>query len=37
MKAQAKYYELDHERLVLITLGVVKAQRVCAFEKNGYR
>ena len=26
MKAQTKYYKLVHERLVLFTLGVVKAQ-----------
>ena len=35
MKAQANYYELDHERLVLFTLGVVKAQASLRFRKEG--
>ena len=34
MKAQAKYYELDHERMVLITSGVVKAQSSLRFRKE---
>ena len=34
MKAQAKYYELGHERLVFITLGVVKAQASLRFQKE---
>ena len=34
MKAQAKYYEVDHESLVLITLGVVKAQASLRFRKE---
>ena len=34
MKAQAKYNELDHERLVLITLVVVKAQASLRFRKE---
>ena len=34
MKAQAKYYELGHERLVLITLGVVEAQASLRFLKE---
>ena len=34
MKAQAKYYELDHERLVLTTLGVVKGSGEPALSKK---
>ena len=34
MKAQAKYYELGQERLVFITLGVVKAQASVRFRKE---
>ena len=34
MKAQAKYYELGNERLVLITLGFVNAQASLRFQKE---